>query len=394
MPEAAIYVPHGRVPDRRGFAPAIVAEQLARRYTAFSPLMISAGEAGDGRFERVDQLPCHRLRLSAAYVRLFQKITRLDPWPLHARLAKLLRQSRPDILHVHQLEFPVGDFRRHYGAPLPVVVHAHVTTQRPGAVVADAYLAVSDYVRRRLIDKGFPEEALHVVRNGVDTDTFAPATAARKTELRMLAGIPQNAPVLLFFGRKQEVKGFDSFLEIAARLLPLLPELRVFAIGPEPVDSKSEASYARRLALLRELGQQARFVDLPSAPHAQLADYLRLADVALLPSRAEPQGMAMLEAMAAGCATISTRVGGIPESIDDGVSGVLLDSPLDLDRAARATLALLTDGQRAQSLAEQARRVVTSRFDWAVSAARTEAIYAQLLSAASRHAPRSKQVLA
>lgn len=392
MPEAAIYVPHGRVPDRRGFAPAIVAEQLARRYAGFSPLVISAGEPGDGRFERIDQLACHRLRLSAAYVRLFQKITRFDPWPLHARLAKLLRQSRPDILHVHQLEFPVGDFRRRYGAPLPIVVHAHVTTQRPGAVAADAYLAVSDYVRRRLVEKGFPEEALHVVRNGVDINAFAPATAVRKAELRRLAGIPQDAPVLLFFGRKQEVKGFDSFLEVAARLLPLLPELRVFTIGPEPLDSKNEASYARRQALLRELGQGARFFDLPSLPHTQLADYLRLADVALLPSRAEPQGMAMLEAMAAGCATISTRVGGIPESIGDGVSGVLLDSPLDLDHAVQATLSLLTDGKRAKSLAAEARRVVTSHFDWAVSASETEAIYAQLLSAASHRAPRSKQV--
>ena len=380
MAEAAIYVPHGRVPDRRGFAPAIVAEQLARHQTRFTPTMISAGEPGDRRFECIDRLACHRLNLSSTYVRLFQKITRIDPWPLHARLAKLLRQAPPDILHVHQLEFPVGDFLRRFGAPLPVVVHAHVTTQKPGAVVADAYLAVSDYVRRRLVDKGFPAEALHVVRNGVDSDVFSPATPARKTELRALVGIPKDAPVLLFFGRKQEVKGFDCFLEIAARLMPLIPELRVFAIGPEPLDSRDEASYSRRHALQHELEQGARFFDLPSLPHAQLADYLRLADVALLPSRAEPQGMAMLEAMAAGCATVSTRVGGIPESIDDGISGVLLDSPLDLDAAVRAVHSLLSDNKRSAALAEQARRVVTRRFDWAVSAAASEAVYEDVLS--------------
>lgn len=394
MAEAAIYVPHGRVPDRRGFAPAIVAEQLARRQTRFTPTMISAGEPGDRRFEQIDELACHRLKLSPAYVRVFQKMTRIDPWPVHARLARLLRQAPPDILHVHQLEFPVGDFLRRYGAPLPIVVHAHVTTQQPGAVAADAYLAVSDYVRRRLAAKGFPDEALHVVRNGVDCDAFSPASASRKAELRALAGIPQDAPVLLFFGRKQEVKGFDSFLEIAARLMPQLPELRVFAIGPEPHDSRDEASYARRCALQRELEQGARFFDLPSLAHAQLADYLRLADVALLPSRAEPQGMAMLEAMAAGCATISTRVGGIPESIDDGISGVLLDNPLDLDAAVVAVQSLLRDGTRSAALAEQARRVVTRRFDWAVSAAACEAVYENVLAkrlAGAPHHPRRRR---
>ncbi|MQY52564.1 glycosyltransferase family 4 protein [Rhodocyclus gracilis] len=381
MPKAAIFVPHGRVPDRRGFAPAIVAEQLGRRYGHFSPLFISAAEAaaapsaaGDN-FEYID--------VSKTYVRLFQKLTRLDPWPLHARLAAMLRRTRPDLLHVHQLEFPVAEFMQRYGRKIPVVLHAHVTTQRPRRIGADAYLAVSDFVKNRLIEKGFPEDAIHVVRNGVDSNVFSPVSQSARSFLRKKLNIPESARVLIFFGRKQEVKGYDFFLGVAERLTAALPELRVFAIGPEPDDSSREPSYCQRMSLRERLLQSRRFFDLAPLPHEQLADYLRCADAALLPSRSEPQGMAMLEAMACGCPTVSTKVGGIPESITHGVSGILLEAPsgttTGIEQATQELAHLLRASDKAVEMGTTAAETVRKNFDWAKSAARTEEIYSELL---------------
>ena len=378
-PQVAVFVPHGEIPDRRGFAPAIVAEQLARRMERYRPLMVCRRQPGAAAAAAADGLAVRRLSMSRAYVRVFQKLTRLDPWPLHARLARLLENDPSRRLHGHQLEFPLGDFLARVRRPMPIVIHAHVTTQRPQAISAAAYIAVSEYVRGRLIDKGFPAARVHLVRNGVDGQLFSPVEALARRQLRERLGIPGDAPGLLFFGRKQEVKGFDRFLHVASRLSERLSDLRVFAIGAEPADSRREASYAERETLRARLAGGGRYFDLPALSQPALVDYLRIADVALLPSRAEPQGMAMVEAMSCGCATISSRVGGIPESIEAGVTGDLIDLGEAVATSSERTLALLQDPVRRQALATNGRRFVGERFDWAKSARVLEAVYDEVL---------------
>jgi len=76
---AAIYVPHGAVPDKRGFAPAIVAWNHARRLKAASPLIISAREHYLSAHEIVDGIPVYRIGEGRLYRRVFRKMTRLDP---------------------------------------------------------------------------------------------------------------------------------------------------------------------------------------------------------------------------------------------------------------------------------------------------------------------------
>lgn len=119
-----MYVPHGAVPDRRGFAPAIVAWELARRLKTVAPCVVSAREDHDAFSEMVQGIPVHRIQEGRLYRRLFRKATRLDPWPLHRR------------------------------APLSL---------------ADRYVAVTRYMRDRLIELGFPAGRIEVIHNGVDT---------------------------------------------------------------------------------------------------------------------------------------------------------------------------------------------------------------------------------
>lgn len=380
----AIFIPHGGVPSKRGFAPAIVANEQAQRLKRVSPILICNHENGGERFQQVGNLPCHHIELSQAYIRIFKKITKLDPWPLHARLAKLLCRISPDFLHVHQLEFPVNDFIKSYGKIIPIVLHAHVTTQLPKAGLAEAYLAVSNFVKNRLIQKGFPSERVHVVRNGVDISVFTPVSVSDKSILKAQLGIPDNASVLIFFGRKQEVKGFDIFLRVAEKVLQACPNCWVLVIGAEPKDARKESSYSLCANLRRSLKLTKRFWDLPSMPHEVLVRYLQVSDIALLPSRTEPQGMAMLEAMAAGCLVISSNVGGIPESIETRKTGFLIDDLNNINGIVEQILDLFDDEDACSIIRDSARKKIEQDFSWEASTASLESAYSRILENISK----------
>jgi glycosyltransferase involved in cell wall biosynthesis len=376
-PHAAIYVPHGAVPDRRGFAPAIVAWETARRLRRVSPYIISAREGYRASEETVEGIPVYRLRESALYQRLFRKITRLDPWPLHRRAARIVRGVPTDLIHVHQIEFPVDAFRRAVGRKLPVLVHAHVTTNPfdPARGVADRYLAASHHVRERLIAKGYPDDRTEVVYNGVDTGLFAPVPAPRRASLRREFGIPEGAVVLAFVGRKQEVKGFHVFLRVVERLGARHKELYAVAAGPEPANARRDATFDEREACRHRLAARGRILDLPAQSHARLADLFRVADILLLPSQSEPQGMVMIEALASGAVVVSSNTGGIRESIRHGETGFLLDRPDNDEEASACVENVLRRLESLDSMRAAARRDMVARFDWRAVTDQLERIY-------------------
>ena len=212
--KAVTYTPHGALPDLRGFAPAIVAAEISKRLGFTRNIHVTAREAGLEAFDIHPELgEIHRIAESRAYVRL-RKLSRFDPAPLHARLAALCQHLSPDLVHAHQIEFPVADFRRRAGHEIPVVVHAHsVRSWNPELGLADRYIAVSSFTRDSLVERGFPAERIEVIPNGADTDLFAPADAATRNGLRIALGIPAENFVLAYVGRKQASKGFLTFLQ-------------------------------------------------------------------------------------------------------------------------------------------------------------------------------------
>ncbi|PWB55440.1 MAG: hypothetical protein C3F18_05730 [Nitrosomonadales bacterium] len=379
--KVAIYVPHGAVPDKRGFAPAIVAWNFALQLRHLDPFMISVQEDYCEATDTIEGIPIRRLHESALYNRIFKKITRLDPWPLDKRAAHFVNDIAPDICHVHQLEFDVERFSHWMKKRVPILVHAHVTnrTFNPVRGIANRYIAVSDYVKTQLIEKGYPSEKVAVVRNGVDTTQFSPASIDEKTRLRLALNIPSDCRVLTFVGRKQEVKGFHTFLQTVVRLLESRQDIFVIAAGGEPLDSVAEASYASRQILRQRLSDTHRYLDLTSLPHNQLSNIYKISDITLLPSLTEPQGMVVLESMASGCVTISSRVGGIPESITHGVNGYLLNKPEDEEEAQRLVEDALDNINNLDSIRAAARGEILRKFDWPVVAAQLEKIYLSAL---------------
>lgn len=374
------YIPHGAVPDIRGFAPAIVAQNFAKSLSKDTGYIISNAEKYTEMFAESEYGRVFRIKEGAFYNKLFKKITRLDPYPLHARAAKIVAKNPVDIFHAHQLEFPVKEFRKKISPNTKIVVHAHVTrTFDPKWGKADAYIAVSEYIKNRLIERGFDENLVNVVSNGVDTELFCPASSVQKEEFRQNLGIPRDAKIVLFAGRKQEIKGFEVFLEVGKKLLDTHENVFVIAVGPEPVDAVREKTYPKRQEIRAKLKATNRFFDLPAVAHAALADFFRMCDIAVFPSKSEPQGMVMIEAMSCGVAVVSSRTGGIVESIDNNVNGFLADNPQDAAEFFGLVEGLLSSANY-ESICQNARQKILDKFAWERVSSDLKMVYERLLS--------------
>lgn len=378
--KAAMYCPSGEVPSQRGFAPALVIENLVQHFQHFKPVILSAAEYSPCGATVLAGVPHYKFRHSPVYQRVFQKWFRTDPFPLHLHAARWLMTQHPDtrIFHAHQKEINVRELREVLSADCKVVVHSHVGAEHFEVAKgeADLYICVSEHNREVNIGKGYPPDKLVVVANGVDTALFRPDNQSRDSYRQQLGILPAQK-VLFFFGRRQEVKGFDLFVQVAEQLLQQHEELVVLVAGATPAGSEKEASFATTQARLQRLVVHPRFHDLKTLNHLQLAQALKAVDVCFLPSRAEPQGMAMLEAMASGCILVSTAVGGIKESVIDGQTGYLLppDPPFSL-AAAKVKEALYT---AASQIGQQAVAHINAHYRWELLARQTEALYLSLL---------------
>ena len=381
-PRVLVYVPHGAIPDRRGFAPAIVAGEFARRTRSFMPRLVAAAERdrpGSFNWEglRLERLPDRRV-----YRRLCKLGVRLPGVSLSRDFLRICREARPDIVHVHQLEFDVKEFAHRLGRLLPTVVHAHVLSQERCASrgVANRYVAVSDYVRSGLADIGYPHDRIVTIHNGVSTRLFAPPGASQAALAKERLGVGAETPVLAFVGRKHDIKGYPTFLAVVERLLERGAPLFALAIGADPERPSGEHGFVVSREQEKRLIASGRFRSLPAMPQSDLAKLYEAIDITLLPSRAETQGMAVIESLSSGCVTISARVGGIPESVVNGVTGFLVDDPRDTDALYEKTAYVLEHLAEFAPLRSAARAYAVANLDWSVSAARLEVLYESVLA--------------
>jgi len=375
----AIYVPHGAIPDKRGFAPAIVAWNHARRLKAVSPLVISAREDYPSAYEMVDGIPVYRIGEGRLYRRLFRKATRLDPYPLHRRAAKIVHREAPDLFHAHQLEFPVADFLRSLGRRLPVIVHVHAVRKfDPALGVADKYLAVSEYTKELLVERGYPADRTEVVYNGVDTGIFIPPTAEEKLRLKRTFNIAAEACVISYIGRKQESKGFHSFLKVADELLRRHENLFVLSAGPALYERDAERDSIKKL--LTRLEDNPRFQDFPPLQHDKLSSLYKITDIVLLPTQhgGEQHPLVVVEAMASGCLTMATAMAGINETIQHGITGLLIKNSSDLEELVEMTDSSIRNPAEMARIGKAAREHAVSTFDWNIAARKLEMMYDDL----------------
>jgi len=256
--------------------------------------------------------------------------------------------------------------------------------ERTALEAADAVIAVSSAMRDDVLDvyPAIDPGRVVVIHNGVDTDEFSPDPA---TDQLPALGIDPNRPYVTFVGRITRQKGIDLLLSAAERfdpdtqlvLLPSAPDTP--EVGEEMRAGAEQLARQRRGVLWLE----------QVLPRPQLIQVLTHSAAAVCPSVYEPFGLVNVEAMACGTAVVASDVGGIPEIVVDGETGVLVHIELDRDggtadpgrfiaNLAEAVNALVADPATAERMGALGRKCAVAEFSWPSIAARTVELYQSL----------------
>jgi starch synthase len=244
--------------------------------------------------------------------------------------------------------------------------------ERVAAESSAAVVAVSEGMRADVL-AAYPDispDRVRVIRNGIDTGEYAPDPA---TDVLKLHGVDPGRPSVVFVGRITRQKGLPVLLRAARRLDPAA---QLVLCAGQPDTAELAAEVTELVEGLR--AARSGVVWLPEMlPKREVIQLLTHATVFACPSLYEPLGIVNLEAMACGTAVVASRVGGIPEVVSDGETGLLVP-PDDPEALAGALNALLGDPGRAAAMGELGRERAVAQFGWPAIAAQTAALYAEL----------------
>jgi D-inositol-3-phosphate glycosyltransferase len=245
-----------------------------------------------------------------------------------------------------------------------------VAGERAVALSADRVICAGQAEKDLLTGAyGVPGSRVGVVPCGVDTEAFLPLD---KASARAALGLEHDAPVLLFVGRIEPLKGIDLLVRAAAQLEG---RFQLLVVGGDAKDTRRKRDL-RKLAA--ETGVEGRIVFADAVPHDELPLVYNAADVCVVPSSYESFGLVALEAMACGVPVVASRVGGLRETVQDGRTGYLVPWRCPEPFAERIDLLLLNESLR-KTLGAEARQAA-ERFGWAAVAARVEDVYHRLVS--------------
>jgi glycosyltransferase involved in cell wall biosynthesis len=300
------------------------------------------------------------------------------------RLARLAREHRVAVLHTHgaAAALVACPAARLAGVPVAIVTahgsprlgspwrqRAGVAAQRAALRLADRVIAVADCLRAELLTLGLAQpERVVTVHNGIAPAGFE--ARADGAALRAALGLPPGRPVIGIVARLAPQKGVEHLVRALAQLDRDGRGATLLVAGDGPLRDRLENE-------ARELGVVAVFLGY----RGDVAEILGALDVFVLPSVTEGLPLVVLEAMAAGCPVVATRVGGIPEAVRDGETGWLVP-PADPDALARAIHHALGDRARAAAYAAAGRERVRRLFTAERMVEKTLAVYREALLAA------------
>ncbi|WP_416970733.1 glycogen synthase [Streptomyces sp. 4F14] len=247
--------------------------------------------------------------------------------------------------------------------------------ERTAIESADAVIAVSGAMREDILAcyPALDPARVHVVHNGIDTALYRPDHG---TEALVRAGIDPDRPYVLFVGRITRQKGVPHLLR-AVRDID--PRAQVVLCAGAPDTPEIDREFRELYEELSGVRDGVHWIP-KMLPRPEVIQLLTHAAVFVCPSVYEPLGIVNLEAMACGTPVVASRVGGIPEVVDHGRTGLLVDVDGDFEAGlARAIDSVLADPDAARALGEAGRVRAVGEFGWDAVARRTVALYAEIL---------------
>jgi glycosyltransferase involved in cell wall biosynthesis len=254
-----------------------------------------------------------------------------------------------------------------YLTPMQMRVQRHVCRW------ATRILVNAEAVKQWLVEQGYNRSRIAVIPNGVDLDRFS--TKVDPVTIRYELGLPSGVDLVTVVSRLNQLKGLEQFLEAAAMLVPRFPKAFFLIVGESRLGDTEYQAALTRLADRLGIAGRVRFTGIRNDVPAVLAS----STVSVMPSLNEALSNVLLESMAAGAPTVATRVGGTPEAMVDGVTGLLVE-PGDVNALANAIGRLLGDPSLAIALATAARQTIADRYSVDRMARATEQLYVELLA--------------
>jgi glycosyltransferase involved in cell wall biosynthesis len=324
---------------------------------------------------RGDELRTAGIPVAQFAVRSFY---RPSAWTAARAMGLYLRRHNIDL--VHTFDVPLNLF----GVPTarafrtPVVISSQRAYRQLTPWMFRPFLQLTDHLvdgvvvnceamRRHLVtDERVPAGLVHVCYNGIDTDKFQPMDRSRRVPALRGASLVVGIVCAL-----RPEKGLFTLLRAFERVRDFRPGLRLAIVGSGPMRAALEQCSS-------ELGIAGQCVFEPTTGH--VADWLRSIDIFVLPSTSEALSNSLMEAMACECAPVASRVGGNPELIHDGQTGLLFD-PDNPEQLAQCLRLLIENEDLRKETAARAARSISERFSLRAAADRMAEIYLGRLEA-------------
>jgi len=294
------------------------------------------------------------------------------------KLARFAREHQIEIIHSHVArDYPLAAFvSRQAGARLVLTRHVlfplsriHRLTLRNTARV----IAVSQAVAGGLREQGiFAPDVIALIHNGIDVDRFA--RAASRSEATGQQESPDKRLRVGMVGHLAPIKGQEDFIRAAAIVCGLCDDVDFIIAGEDKSHSGENRQSIERLIAELDLNERVRL----SGWVDDIAELLPTFDLFVSPSRSEPFGLSIVEAMAAGTPVVASMSEGARETIDDNLTGRLFPIS-DVEALAKAVCELLSDPGQRERLSATAQRVVRERFSLERMVVKTEKVYQQVL---------------
>ncbi|MFN3886643.1 MAG: glycosyltransferase [Aquabacterium sp.] len=278
------------------------------------------------------------------------------PWSAIQTVSALVKAQAVDVLHAHLpnahlLSALVGKL---CGKPVLTTIHGRQLSTLDLEVhraAATHFSVVCRQTHLHALGLGVPPSQLHLIPNGADTATFTPSKE-RRGPLRQGLGIPEDAVLVGQIGRLSPEKGPDVFLRAALAAHGAAPDVHFVLVGEGPLRADLQELVARL-----GLASRVHFAGL----RQDMASVYAELDIVVSASRSEAMPLALLEAMSCGLPVVATRVGGVPDLIQPGLSGWLVGDG-DHDAMGAQIVSLVRDRALSDRVGQMARDRIVSQF--------------------------------
>ena len=309
-----------------------LADHLARR--GHEVHILTSHDAGLPEFSEENGFYIHRIA--------WPKIRFVGVITFWAKICLKIQKIKPDIVHSQSLLYGIPAVVAKKTLKIPYVVWGQGSdvylpgrftrmTSKPILQNADAVLALTEDMKEKM--REIYEREISIVSNGIDLEGFKISPGGKERD---------SAKTIIFVGRLHPVKGVQYLIEAMATVHQEMPDVKLVIVG-----DGAERSRLEELAEILDLKSCIQFAG--QVPQERIPQMMHQADVFALPSLSESFGIVNLEAMAAGLPIVATNVGGIPDIVEDGVNGYLVNAK-NPDEIADRILMLMQNSEMREKI--------------------------------------------